>query len=96
MHVIHADMITARKRHDCFGCSGHIEPGEEYERAFCRDGSDVFTTKLCQDCIAFLLACDWYNGDSFCEGELANMKRDWEWKPGEGMCVSPWVSGGGR
>jgi hypothetical protein len=49
--VYQAEIHTARKRHRCSECGGHIEPGNRYERAFgvWEEGPDVF--KTCPRCL---------------------------------------------
>lgn len=61
---------TARKRHQCFLCSGEISPGDNYvERFGCR-GRFVVTMRMHQECEA--VTRDWHPMDweTFLQGDF--------------------------
>lgn len=44
-------MVTARKQHQCSLCTGHIQPGEKYERATLLYDSQIGDFLTCKTCI---------------------------------------------
>lgn len=46
--------VKARKQHVCSECSGHIEPGETYQRTFMVYDGRCDVWKTCPDCRALL------------------------------------------
>ena len=53
----------ARKRHKCFECGMHIQPGETYERYCGISEGEFFEAKTCPTCLAIV---DWIKGHIPC------------------------------
>ena len=56
MEIVRTETRMAVKQHECLLCRQPILPGEYYEWAFCKDGSDLHTSRshlgcarLCRD-----------------------------------------------
>lgn len=42
----------ARKLHCCYECQRDIQPGEHYEHISAKQDGDIWTAKLCLDCLS--------------------------------------------
>ena len=80
--IIDERTVKTRKPHQCFGCREVIPTGSTVLRSTIVDGGEIYATYLCDDCVEFnkTLPSDYWMDGCYYEGDLAEAKRQEEWK----------------
>ncbi len=73
--VIGSTKRRARKQHTCDHCRTPIEPGEEYDRCFLKDGGDTWVWTSHVDCSA--LAQRMWDDQDLCTDEGIDLFEEW-------------------
>lgn len=75
MQVLSESKPIARKAHACDHCGCDIAPGEQYHRAFLKDGGETWSWKSHLDCAA--LSARMHRDQGLCWDEGINLSEEW-------------------
>ena len=75
MEVLSESKPVARKPHTCDHCGCDIGAGEQYHRAFLKDGGDTWSWKAHLDCAA--LSAQMHRDQDLCWDEGINLSEEW-------------------